>query len=230
MSFLLKLFLLLKREIHFTFKAAVLKNAEDNLRTLAAKEDTCFYMWSAMDLEETKSLDERVNIIRPLLLIFCNETVHQVLEIGDKENSLKEDVWQGYTIHFCHPKRLLGSVSEVEAEFRDAWPVLSRIWLTQRAKSAKEKKEPSQLDVLSRFCQAYAGEFPNICLLFQILIATPSNSSPVERSYSILQIICEQRRNSLTPAHIEMLYILTVLKLDVKQVEHYLDCLEYLEN
>ena len=207
----------------------MLKNAEDNLRTLAAKEDTCFFMWSAMDLEEKTSVQERLEIIKQLLLTLCSDKIHQILQLDDKEERLKEEVWQGYTIHFFHPKRLIGSISEVEDEFREAWPALSRLWLTHKIKVAEEGKKPSQLQVLSRFCMAYTSEYPNICLLIQILIATPSNSSPIERSYSILEMICAKRRNSLTPAHLELLYILAVLNLDVKQVEHYLDCLEYLE-
>ena len=93
----------------------MLKNGDDNLRTLAAKEDTYFYMWSGLDLEETTSIDERIYIIRPLLLIFCKETVHQVLEIGDKENQLYEDKWQDKW-HKWHP--LLSSKTTPWITFR----------------------------------------------------------------------------------------------------------------
>ena len=107
-------------------KEDVFKNAQKNLRSLAGKEDTSFFFWSAFDLEEKATLDDRVNRLRPLLQRLCNEKVHQVLSMGDEENNLKGDVWQGYTVHFVHPKRLLGSEAVVEQEFRDAWPVLTR--------------------------------------------------------------------------------------------------------
>ena len=129
-----------------------------------------------------------------------------------------------------HPKRLVGSVDEVMEELTRAWPILSRNWLTHVTRLMSDKtKKAHQLDVITQFCLKHSVEFPNITLL-QILIATPSNSSPIERSYSLLEIICAQRRNKLTPEHIEMLYMLATLNLDIWKAEQYLDCLAYLES
>ena len=114
------------KEILNKIKEDVFKNAQKNLSSLAVKEDTSFFFWSAFDLEEKATLDDRVNRLRPLLQRLCNEKVHQVLSMGNEENNLKGDVWQGYTVHFIHPKRLLGFEVVVEQEFCDAWPVLTR--------------------------------------------------------------------------------------------------------
>ena len=211
-------------------KKAVFDNAKENLKTLAAKEDTAFFYWSAFDLEDTASLDDRVNTLRPLSQQYCHEKIYQVLAIDDKETDLQEDVWQGYTVHLVHPKRLIGSQTDVEREFRDAWPALSRSWLNHVTTTARDMKKPNQLEVLSNFSCTLAGDYPNACLPIQILIASPSNSSPIEQSYSMLEIICAKRRNKLNPDYIAMLYILAILNLDVMPIEKYLDCLEFLES
>ena len=214
-------------------KASVMKNAEENLRDLVAKESTTFHMWSGLDLSDGSSIEERSLKLKPLLIMFCNDTIHQVLNINElakNENVEQEDTWQGYSIYLNHPRRLFKSPDEVEDEFKRAWPILGRYWLTHAARMMNAKKEANQREVLTAFCQKHGTEFPNISLLIQIMIATPSNSSPIERSYSMLEMICSKRRNPLTPKHTELLYILTALKLDVWKIEQYLDCLKYLES
>ena len=75
-----------------------------------------------------------------------------------------------------------------------------------------------------------SSEFPNICLLIAIMISTPSSILPIERAYSILEIVFANRRYRFTVSHIEMLFLLSVLKLDVWEIEDYLECLQYLES
>ena len=176
-------------------------------------------MWSSLDLEDKSSIVQRKEKLKPLLNLFCNEKIHQVLKLTeDVEKNHDPDIWQGYHIYLRHFKKLLGSVEEVEPEFERAWPVLSRSWLTHVTRVESQKKKPNQLEVLADFGLKSRSEFPNICLLIVIMISTLSNSSPIERAYSILQIICAKRRNHLTASHAEMLFSLSVLKLNVWKI------------
>ena len=120
-------------------------------------------------------------------------------------------------------------MEKVEEEFGVAWEVLSRKWLIHVARAKSQKKSYTQLEDLSDFAAKQSSEFPNTCLLISIMIATPSNSSLIERAYSILEIICAKRRNRLTAEHIECLFLLATLKLGLWDVEDYLGCLKFLE-
>ena len=56
---------------------------------------------------------------------------HQVLKLTENvERNHDPDIWQGCHIYLRHSEKLLGSVESVEQEFEQAWPVLSRSWLT----------------------------------------------------------------------------------------------------
>ena len=140
-----------------------------------------------------------------------------------------EIFWQGYCIFLRDSKKLLGSVEEVEPGFEQVWPVLSQSWLTHVTRVKSQKKKPNQLKVLADFGLKSSSEFPDICLLIAITISTPSNSSPIERAYIILEIICTKRRNCVTTSHVEMLFLLSVLKPNISKIVDYLECLQYLE-
>ena len=60
----------------------VLQNAE-NMRRLVAEEESCFYMWSSVDLEDKSSIVQMKEKLKPLLNLFCNEKVHQVLKLTE---------------------------------------------------------------------------------------------------------------------------------------------------
>ena len=69
-----------------------------------------------------------------------------------------------------------------------------------------------------------------MCKLLQILIATPCNTLCVERGYSLLQTVSATRRNHLKPKHLEILSLLTALKLPVKNSKNYDGETKLLEN
>ena len=71
--------------------------------------------------------------------------------------------------------------------------------------------------------------YPNFCCFLYIMLSTPANTSNVEHAYSILEIICQPRRNKLTVEHLEKLFLLTVMKEKVLNVSDYMECLDYLE-
>ena len=55
-----------------------------------------------------------------------------------------------------------------------------------------------------------------MCQLIRIMISIPANTGWIKRAYSILELICQQRRNRLGIDNIKKLFFLGVLKLKVK--------------
>ena len=45
-------------------------------------------------------------------------------------------------------------------EFRNSWPILNRTWLSEFNASKKDKREPSQLNVIHQFIGNYAIDYP----------------------------------------------------------------------
>ena len=72
-------------------------------------------------------------------------------------------------------------------------------------------------------------QYPNVCKLLQVLIATPCITSCVERGYSFLQLVCASRRNHLKTEHLETLFLLAALKLPVKNSKDFDDEIKLLE-
>ena len=62
--------------------------------------------------------------------------------------------------------------------------------------------------------------YPDVGKLIMILISSFSNTSPIERSYSILEMICSKRRSALSPELLETLYLLGNLKIDSSTFEY----------
>ena len=85
-------------------KPKVLENIETNIRDQCG-EETKFYLWSCLDLEDRSTVDERVRKLRQLLEIFAIAKIHTVLEYADaKETKLTESSWQGFKVlfnYFC---------------------------------------------------------------------------------------------------------------------------------
>ena len=65
-----------------------------------------------------------------------------------------------------------------------------------------ENPQVKQLDVLRKFIKLHGLEFPEFCLLMQAMISTPPNTSPLERSYTKLEMVCQKRRYVLTNSYL----------------------------
>ena len=115
---------------------------------------------------------------------------------------------------------------EIVSEFEKAWPVFNGLWLTYYDHHRKGKDV--QLTLLQHFIKNNMIMFPGFYKLILILIASAANTSPLERSYSILEMICA-RRLSMTPEHMEMLYLLGVLKIASKSPFEYQNEVQFLE-
>ena len=81
---------------------------------------------------------------------------------------------------------------ELEQEFRDAWPVFCKSWIQVPEDAHMRNQKPKQLDVFTKFLGGPSNgvQFPNVCQLMKLMIATPCNVSSVERGYSYLEMIC----------------------------------------
>ena len=61
----------------------------------------------------------------------------------------------------------------------------------------------------------------DVCSLVRITFRIPTNTGWVERAYSILENICQKRRNQLAISIMRSLFFLAVLKLPVKESLEY---------
>ena len=74
-----------------------------------------------------------------------------------------------------------------------------------------ENRKPNQHLIWIKFQQEYFLEFPNVVRLCQIMVTTPANTSPLERSYTKLQLVAAKRRNHFTSENLEVLYLLAAI-------------------
>ena len=210
-------------------KTDVLNNIYQNL-TEQIEDESYYSAWSGLDLADKEcSIEKRVTKLDSLFNIFANENVHEVKKYVDsKETQLTPFKWRKRNIFLHYPSMLSCSVDELSSEIRRTWPSVSRLYL----KSYPEARgKPNQRSVWKQFlCSAGNGiMYPNMCSLIMILKSTPSNTSPLERSYSLLEMICSPRRNQVLPEHLEVFYLLKALNLPVKNSAKYADAIELSE-
>ena len=203
-----------------TIQNDILKNIKDNLRDQIG-DDTYFYNWSGIDMSD-KSLDleQRLNRLDPLFRIFTDsdrvhvvQTYRTTKEKGDDTVPFK---WCDRSIHLHYSSPISCSNKELVEEFKAAWPFVCRSWL-----SFKDKKNQREF-FESLLAGADTGvRFPYFCNFIMILLSPPANTSPLERSYSGLEMICTPRRNHISADHLECLYLLSTLQLPVKSSMDY---------
>ena len=112
-----------------------------------------------------------------------------------------------FEISIRYPAKIDATVEKVEKEFRDIWPICNRLW----PKFCKDKANGNR-----KFWQTiisnYTITYPNLTTLVRILFAIAPSTGPLERSYSKLAKLCYKDRNRLTNEHLEILYLLSLLK------------------
>ena len=101
-------------------------------------------------------------------------------------------MWEDFIVKIVYPRKLLCEEYQLKDDFRNAWPVINRLWL-KNCNLTTTGKLPNQLDVWKEFIDNHAIEFPLFVKFLQIMIATSPNTSPLERGYSQLQMITEKR-------------------------------------
>ena len=212
-------------------KTEIVKNIEGNIRD-QCDDQTQYYGWSALDLADTTaSLELRVNKIQELMSMFTANTIHTVKKYANaKETKLEADKWMEHTIFLHYPPRIPCTEEELVKEFQESWPILNGLWFKEINCALQEKRSPDQLATYKIFIQNHAIQRPNLCRLFLILIATPANTSCLERAYTFLEMVCTKRRNQFKSENIETLFLLAALKLPVKSANDYAAEIQLLEN
>ena len=118
-------------------------------------------------------------------------------------------------MHLHYPPKIGCTEDEMLMEIKSAWPSVGKLWMIEVNK-AKGKQAVDQLSVWQQFVKEHSTEFPNMCQLIQIMVATAANTSPLERSYTKLQMVAAKRRNHFESKNLETLYLLAALNKELK--------------
>ena len=102
-------------------------------------------------------------------------------------------------------------------EIGSAGSLINSLCIKEDNLGNKEKWSRIQLKFWKSLVKQSFTEFPNLSKLQQAMIATLTNTSPLERSYTWFQNIAAARRNHLQQNHLEVLYLLASLKDQVAQ-------------
>ena len=137
---------------------------------------------------------------------------HQVRPCYDKHKDVEDDLWDNYSVHLHHqPVIDECSADNLIAELKRSWPTINSLWMSKSNLAHVENRKPNQHLIWIKFQQEYFLEFPNIVRLCQIMVTIPPNTSPLERSYTKLQLVAAKRRNHFTLENLEVLYLLAVI-------------------
>ena len=128
-----------------------------------------------------------------------------------------------------YPAAISGTEKELKEDFRKAWGPLSSYWMKEMNAARKDKRSTDQLKVFKCFIDQYAMQHPLFCQLLQIMIATPPNTSPVERGYTNLEMVAAKRRNHMSSENLETLFLLSTLKVPVRGPDDYKKEIELLQ-
>ena len=77
------------------------------------------------------------------------------------------------------------------------------------------------MDMWTDYINMHGFDYGNMCRMIKIMMRIPPNTGWIERSYSLLEIICQKRRNQMALETMRNLFLLAVLKLPVR------DCFSY---
>ena len=77
------------------------------------------------------------------------------------------------------------------------------------------------MDMWTDYINMHGFDYGNMCRMIKIMMRIPPNTGWIERSYSLLEIICQKRRNQMALETMRNLFFLTMLKLPVR------DCFSY---
>ena len=109
----------------------------------------------------------------------------------------------------------------MKKELKEAFGALGRSWLTDINATKFEKKQTDWLKTFQKFLLNHVLEYQNTSLLVQAMLCTAANTCPVQRGYTILQMVTSKRKNQITLENLEVLFLLGTLKIPVKNPEDY---------
>ena len=183
-------------------KRGILKCMADNIRD-QNDELSLSALMSAFDLLSEDDFDTRAEKVSALFDIFGT----------DSENSLEK--WNGFEVKLIYQRRLKCTKPELQAQFQKTFIKMNT--MTQDLKKATEKSKPlTQKDLWKPFLDNNEFTCPMICRLVKIMFSIPPNTGWVERAYSILEMICQKRRNKMSIETLAPLFFLGVSKMKVR--------------
>ena len=204
-------------------KTRIVDNIVDNVKDQCG-DGTYYFSWSGLDLEMKISPDERKARLKDVITLFCTERIHTVAKYANRaEVDTIPDVWEGYKVHLHYPQKISCTEAEMWKEVDGSLKMFNSLWLQEINSSNASKKERSLLNVWKRFLDNHSMEYPNVCQLVQIMIATAGNTSPLERGYTHHQMVTSKRRNRINPDNLEVLFLLATLKIPVKKPDQYVN-------
>uniref|UniRef100_A0A7M5WZ30 Uncharacterized protein n=1 Tax=Clytia hemisphaerica TaxID=252671 RepID=A0A7M5WZ30_9CNID len=87
-------------------------------------------------------------------------------------------------------KKIYCEEQHLKDELKKSFGVLGGIWLAGVNTARFKKQQPDQLKAVKSFLENHILEFQNTSKFLQLMLCTAANTSPVERGYTILQLIC----------------------------------------
>ena len=80
----------------------------------------------------------------------------------------------------------------MRTEIKKSWHAVNALWNKEHSVAANKGRKRDQLAVWGQFASAHFSEYPFMGKFLQIMVATPANTSPLERSYTRLQLVAEK--------------------------------------
>ena len=121
--------------------------------------------------------------------LYTTEYVHIKAKYkNDKYEDVEDDLSEGYFIHLHHQPAIEEcSAENVIAELKRVCPTIVLSWMSESTHAHVKNRKSDQHILWTRFQNEHFIEFPNAISLCQMMITTPANTSPLERSYTELQ-------------------------------------------
>ena len=119
--------------------------------------------------------------------------------------------YEDYFVHLHHSRVIGCSEDELIQQFKASWPILNSLWMSESNLARFQNRKPSQLAVWKKMHSDHFLEFLYFVRLVQVMVSTPANTSPLERSFTKLQLVAAKRRNHFTPTNLETLFLLAAI-------------------
>ena len=100
-------------------------------------------------------------------------------------------------------KKLTFTFPEIQEDFNKAW---RKIGLLSARRS--QKNPPTQLELWQEFIKENLKVHRPLVQVVKLMLSVFSNTSDIERSYSFLEMICEQHRKRMLNSTMNTLYML----------------------
>ena len=138
---------------------------------------------------------------------------------NDQEKKM-EGNWYDFDVFVTYKRKLNCLEKDLLDQFELGYEKM--ISLAREYKETKaEGRVISQHSLWKRFLVDMGMQCPDVSQLVLIMISIATNSGWVERAYSILDQVCQKKRNRINIDNLKEIFFLALLKLEPK------DCLNY---